>query len=88
MSYVSELTETLRDSKISEPDHQAVLRSSATWLIGATKKPRLLWIPAFKLLFRGSSIVAECCEAGWGARHVDLWNRWREIPRNVLDGKS
>jgi hypothetical protein len=53
MSYVSELTETLRDSKISEPDHQAVLRSSATWLIGATKKPRLLWIPAFKLLFQG-----------------------------------
>jgi hypothetical protein len=83
----------LKDSNIHEADRQTILQSLRTLADKGDLTARLALDGSTSTTLQGdlrslgfAAIFAACCEAGWGERQFELWNRWRAVPRNVLEG--
>jgi pentatricopeptide repeat protein len=96
MTDVADLLQITRDSNISEADRQDVLRSLQHLADTGNQEAKNaletgLRIPLSPL--QGSldkqtfaAVFDSCCKAGWSEQAFDLWDRWRAIPRSVLEG--
>jgi hypothetical protein len=92
MNYVTELTQVLRDSNVSQDDRQAILNSLRDLADKGDTEARLALDKSSTSLtgdlsnLSFASVFEHCCQAGWGEGEFVLWNRWRAVPRNVLAG--
>jgi hypothetical protein len=88
----AELTELLKDPGIGESDRQTILQTLRQLADKGDATARLALdnsSPSLSGDLRNLSFAAvfeHCCQAGWSESEFDLWNRWRAVPRNVLEG--
>jgi hypothetical protein len=92
MNYVTELSNVLRDSNVSQDDRQAVLNSLRNLADKGDTEARLALdnsSPSLSGDLRNLSfatVFEHCCKRGWSESEFNLWTRWRAVPRNVLGG--